>query len=155
MSNEHLPVGVIAYREYEIPAPGRGTASIAFTLRRADATPVGDFACRADAWAHGMVSVVDYPGIPYDPVIWLQTHTHLHLTAADHDRDLGDEQTQLIGRYLAVFFSDLAPIAPELAAIHAGSDGRDSARRRASVAEGRRQARRADRAGSTIPTAGN
>jgi hypothetical protein len=155
MSNEHLPVGVIAYREYEIPAPGRGTASIAFTLRRADATPVGDFARRPDAWAHGMVSVVDYPGIPYDPVIWLQTHTHLHLTAADHDRDLGNEQTQLIGRYLAVFFSDLAPIAPELAAIYAGSDGRASAPRHASVAEGRQQGRRAGRAGSAILTTGS
>src|SRR4051812_24379951 len=115
--SDNLPAAVIAYREYVIPAPGGGTANIAFTLRRAGTAPPGDFAPRTDARAHGLVSLVDYPGAPRHPAMWEQSDSGLRLTAADQDRDLSPEISQLIARYLAVFFNDVAAVAPDLAAV--------------------------------------
>src|SRR3954471_10722397 len=115
--SDNLPAAVIAYREYEIPAPGGGTANVAFTLRRAGTSPPDDFTPRADARAHGLVSLVDYPGAPRHPAMWEQSDNGLRLTAADQDRDLGPEISQLIARYLAVFFNDVAAVAPDLPAV--------------------------------------
>ena len=111
MSNDDLPDGVLAYREYEIAAPGGGTASIAFTLGRADAdTAAADFARNAEARAHGLVSVLYYPGAPQHPAIWLQTEAGLGISVADEDGDLSDDLRQVVARCLAMFFNDIAAI---------------------------------------------
>jgi len=125
MSDDDLPDGVLAYREYEIAAPDGGTASIAFTLGRADAdTGTADFARQAEARAHGLVSVLHYPGAPRHPAIWLQTEAGLGISVADEDGDLSDDLRQIVARCLAMFFNDIAAIAPELAAIPLKADGR-------------------------------
>ena len=125
MNDDDLPDGVLAYREYEIAAPDGRTGSIGFTLGRADAdSPAADFARQAQARAHGLVSILDYPGAPRHPAIWLQTEAQLGISVADEDEELSDDLRQIVARYLAVFFNDIAAIAPELAAIPLKSDGR-------------------------------
>jgi len=55
-------------------------------------------------------------------VVWLQLPTQLALTVADGDEDLGEDLKQIIARYLIQFIADIAPVAPELAALHFESE---------------------------------
>ncbi|HEY6980599.1 hypothetical protein [Reyranella sp.] len=113
-----LPDGAIAYREYEVPMPDGTTANLAFTLgdMTADSIPA-EFARRQGALAYGLVSVIDVPGAPRHALIWLQGRTPLALTVADEDSDLGEPLQQAIARCMAVFFADIAPVAPQIAAL--------------------------------------
>ena len=125
MADNHLPAGVVAYREYEVPLAQGGTASMAFTLVRRDAESfASDVARSLQAGAYGFVSILDYPGAPRHPVVWLQLPTQLALMVADGDDDLSQDLKQIIARRLLQFISDIAPIAPDLAALHFESEGR-------------------------------
>jgi hypothetical protein len=72
----------------------------------------------------GLVSIRGLPDAPRYPVIWVNTDAKVGVTVADEDDDLSPELKQIISRYLAVFFNDIASIAPELAALELASDGR-------------------------------
>ena len=124
MDDNHLPAGAVAYREYEVPLAQGGTASLAFTLAGQDANSVVfDVARSLQAVAYGFVSILDYPGAPRHPVVWLQLPTQLALMVADGDEDLSQDLKQIIARRLMQFISDIAPIAPQLAALHFKSVG--------------------------------
>jgi hypothetical protein len=113
-----FPDGAIAYREYEVPMPDGTTASLAFTLGdiTIDSVPA-NFAREHGALAYGLVSVIDVPEAPQFPLVWTQNQTQLALAVADEDNDLSDSLKQVIARYIAIFFADIAPIAPQLAAL--------------------------------------
>jgi hypothetical protein len=120
---DDLPDDAVAYREYEISLPDGGRASVAFTLGAPDLDTVPATMARVHgALAYGLISIADYPGAPEYPMVWLQTKTELGITVADDDEDLADPLKRMIARYLAVFFADIAPIAPELAALKLKSD---------------------------------
>jgi hypothetical protein len=119
MDDSHLAAGVVAYREYEVALAQGGTASMTFTLASRNAeSVVSDVARSLQAGAYGFVSILDYPGAPRHPVIWLQLPTQFALMVADGDEDLSPDLKQIIARRLMKFISDIAPIAPELAALH-------------------------------------
>jgi len=124
MNDNDLPAGAVAYREYQVPLVEGGAASLAFTLGRTDIDSVAaELAHSVGARAYGLVSLVGYPGAPRYPVVWLQLPTQLALTVADGDEDLGEDLKQIIARYLIQFIADIAPVAPELAALHFESEG--------------------------------
>jgi hypothetical protein len=124
MEDYGLPDGAVAYREYEVPLAEGGNASMGFTLARRDADSIASDLARAlHARAYGFVSILDYPAAPRHPVVWLQLPTQLALTVADGDEDLSEDLKQIIARYLIQFIRDIAPIAPELAALHFENPG--------------------------------
>jgi len=122
--HERHPVGAVAYREYEVPLADGGNASMAFMLAHQDADSIAsDLARAVHARAYGFVFIRDYPGGPRYPVVWLQMPTQLALTVANGDEDLSEDLKQIIVRHLIQFFRDIAPIAPELAALHFENEG--------------------------------
>lgn len=128
MSNDNRQPDALAYGEYEVPLPGGGTASVAFTLGRAEAgTVAAAYARKANARAHGLVSLVGYPRAPRYPAIWIQSGRDLGITVADADRGFTDELNRMIAPYLAAFLSDVAPIAPMLAAVPTKSNDPEAA----------------------------
>ena len=119
MNDNGLPAGAVAYREYEVPLAEGGNASMAFMLAHKDADSIAsDLARAVHARAYGFVLIRDYPAAPRYPVVWLQLPTQLTLTVADGDDDLSEDLKQIIARHLMQFIRDIAPIAPELAALH-------------------------------------
>jgi hypothetical protein len=123
--DDDLPDGALAYREYEVTTPSGESGSLALTLGDADADFMpARFAKHAGARAFGLVSILGFSDAPRYPVIWLQMESQIGVTVADGDDDLSPELRQIIARYLAVFFNDIAPVAPELAALELQSDGR-------------------------------
>ena len=66
------------------------------------------------ATGFGVISFVGLPGAPERPMMWTQTPTDTVMTVADGDRKPNGELQHLIARYLATYFSDIAPLAPEL-----------------------------------------
>jgi len=122
--DDDLPRGTVAYREYEATIHG-ATGSLAFTLGDPDAdTMPARFAKYAGAHAFGLISLLGFPNAPRRAVIWLQTAEQLGVTVSDEDEQLSDDLKQLIARQIAVFFQDIAPIAPELAVIRLKADRR-------------------------------
>jgi hypothetical protein len=113
-----------SYREYEMTSE-HGNGSIAFTLGdlNADTMPAR-FAKHVGAEAFGLVSILGFPEAPVRPVIWVLVNQKLGITVADEDRDLTDALKLIVARYIAVFFNDIADIAPELATIRLRTDGR-------------------------------
>jgi hypothetical protein len=67
-----------------------------------------------DALGFGVISFEGLPGAPQRPMMWTQTPTDTVMTVADHDRQPDGELQRLIARYLGIYFSDIAAIAPEL-----------------------------------------
>jgi hypothetical protein len=106
----------MAYAEYEIPVPGGGTASVAFTLSRLEGDGmVAEVGRLKGAQACGMLSILDYPGAPRHPAIWMRTDGELTLLVAEEDGEIDAAVRQVIDRYIEAFFAEIAPIAPELA----------------------------------------
>ena len=62
----------------------------------------------------GVVSFEGLPGAPERSMLWTQTPTDTVMTVADGDRQPNSELQHLIARYLAIYFLDIAEIAPEL-----------------------------------------
>ena len=67
-----------------------------------------------EAIGFGIVSFAGLPGSPERSMLWTQTPTDTVMTVADGDRQPSGELQRLIARYLAVYFSDIGMIAPEL-----------------------------------------
>ncbi|WP_428660832.1 hypothetical protein [Reyranella sp.] len=67
-----------------------------------------------DAVGFGVISFAGLPNAPTRSMMWTQTPTDTVMTVADQDQQPGGELQRLIARYLAIYFSDIAAIAPEL-----------------------------------------
>lgn len=116
--DEELPEGTIAVRVYVTPSPTGHSAVIAFTLADKDAdTLQAKFARETGAVAYGLVSIVGWPDAPEYPMIWTHDRTQFGIVVADEDTDLDEETQAIIARYLAVFFKDIADVAPELGSL--------------------------------------
>jgi hypothetical protein len=113
-----LPEGSIAYREYEVTMPDFSKANLGFTLGDKNADRLeARFAAKTGALAFGLVSVVGVPDAPQYPVVWTHNHTQLGITVAEEDKEMSKELKVVVARYIAVFFADIADVAPELAAL--------------------------------------
>jgi len=118
MSNTHRPSDALAYGEYEVPTPGGGKASLAFTLRRTDSeSVVAGYARMTSASAHGSVSLVGYPGAEHCSGLWVQAGSRIGLTIDDGHSPFAPELDRVIVPYLAQFLSEVGPIAPLVAAL--------------------------------------
>ena len=67
-----------------------------------------------NAIGFGVVSFEGLPGAPERSMLWTQTPTDTVMTVADGDRQPSGDLQRLIARYLSIYFSDIASIAPEL-----------------------------------------
>jgi hypothetical protein len=104
-----------ANRQYEVSLPSGTKGSMSFAL--GDLALDNAFTRHArslNALGYGVVSFEGLPGAPQRPMMWTQTPTDTVMTVADHDRQPDGELQRLIARYLAIYFSDIATIAPEL-----------------------------------------
>jgi hypothetical protein len=104
-----------AGREYEVSLPDGTKGRLGFAL--------GDLAldnaltrhARAlNALGFGVISFEGLPGAPKSSMLWTQTPTDTVMTLADGDRQPDGEMQHLIARYIAIYFADIAAIAPEL-----------------------------------------
>jgi hypothetical protein len=123
MKDEDFRAGAIVYKEYEVARPDGGTASLVFTLGRADADSfAARFARSHGAQAYGLVWVLNYPDAPQHPMVWVKTEAHLGLGLAREDGALRDDLEEIVRRHFPVFFNDIAEIAPELASLRLTSN---------------------------------
>ena len=67
-----------------------------------------------NALGFGVISFEGLPGAPERLMMWTQTPTDTVMTVADGDLQPNSELQHLIARHLAIYFSDIAAIAPEL-----------------------------------------
>jgi hypothetical protein len=104
-----------AGREYEVSLPDGSRGKLGFAL--GDLALDNAFTRHArslNALGFGVVSFAGLPGAPERSMLWTQTSTETVMTVADGDRQPNSELQHLIARYLAIYFSDIATIAPEL-----------------------------------------
>ena len=104
-----------ASRAYEVSLPDGTKGRLGFAL--GDLALDNAFTRHArslNAVGFGVVSLEGLPGAPERSMLWTQTPTDTVMTLADGDRQPSGELQRLIARYLAVYFSDIAAIAPEL-----------------------------------------
>jgi hypothetical protein len=102
-------------REYEVSLPNGVKGKLAFAL--GDLALDNAFTRHArslDAIGFGVISFAGLPGAPERSMLWVQTPTDTVMTMADGDRQPTGELQRLIARYLAIYFSEIAAIAPEL-----------------------------------------
>jgi hypothetical protein len=104
-----------AGREYAVALADGSRGRLGFAL--------GDFgldnaftrhARSLNALGFGVISFAGLPDAPERAMMWVQTPTDTVMTVADGDLQPNSELQHLIARYLAVYFSDIAAIAPEL-----------------------------------------
>ena len=116
--NDNVPEGTLAYREYELQAPGGTLASAAFTLSDLSVDNVAsEFAKRIDAVAFGLISVMGWPGGPRMPIVWVQLSTRVGLCPMDFDDVIPSDLQPVLARLIAIFFCDIAVEAEELAGL--------------------------------------
>jgi hypothetical protein len=104
-----------AGREYEVSLPDGTKGKLGFAL--GDLALENAFTRHArslNAVGFGVISFVGLPDAPRSSMLWAQTPTDTVMTLADGDRQPSGELQRLIARYLAIYFSDVAAIAPEL-----------------------------------------
>jgi hypothetical protein len=104
-----------AGREYEVSLPDGTQGKLGFAL--GDLSVDNAFTRHArslEAIAFGLISFEGLPGAPQRPMLWTQTPTDVVMTLADLDQQPSGELQRLVARYLAIYFSDIAAIAPEL-----------------------------------------
>ena len=108
------------YHEYEVRLSDSSNATIAFTLGDPEIDPAqAAVANKLGAVAYGLVSLSGYPDGPSRPLFWMQTTTKFGIVvAAQDDDDWGEEVSVIICLYARTFFTDIAPYAPELSALH-------------------------------------
>jgi hypothetical protein len=103
----------VAMREYRTLLADGTVADIALTLSDLNDETISDrFARAQNAVAYGVVSILGVEGAPQYPAIWLQLADQIAITVADEDPDLTPELKEVVARYLAVFFADIAEVAP-------------------------------------------
>jgi hypothetical protein len=104
-----------AGREYEVVLVDGITGKLGFALGDLGLDNAFTRHARSlDAVGFGVISFAGLPGAPERPMMWTQTPTDTVMTVADRDRQPNGELQRLIARYLAIYFSDIASIAPEL-----------------------------------------
>jgi len=104
-----------AGREYEVALPDGTRGKLGFALGDLDLDNAFTRHARTlGAVGFGVISFEDIPDAPKRSMMWTQTPTDTVMTVADQDRQPGGELQRLIARYLAIYFSDIAAIAPEL-----------------------------------------
>jgi hypothetical protein len=118
MTGHDFPGHAHAYREYALMLPDGSKMTIAVTLGDLEADTIpARFARAHDGVAHGLVSVLDMPGAPELPIVWVVNASELILASAPGDREMSADLDALIGEHLGLFFVQTAPYAPELAGI--------------------------------------
>jgi hypothetical protein len=118
ITNQDFPSEALAYREYALAVSDGSTITMAITLGDPEAdTMPGRFAREHQALAYGLVSVLDMPGAPKFPIVWMVSSDQLILAKSTDDADIPAELQELIGLYLGLFFVQTAPFAPQLAGI--------------------------------------
>jgi len=117
--------GALAYRSYQVTDAAAGAAGrISITLGRPAADTLSSrFAAHVGAEAYGLISIVGLDDVPVHPVICLWTEETLGIATLDESDELNELSKHLVAHYLAVFFSDIGPIAPELKAVRAALTG--------------------------------
>ena len=104
-----------AGRRYEVSVPDGGRGTLSFAL--------GDLALENAFTRHtrslkalgfGVISFEGLPEAPASSMMWIQTPTDTVMTVADGDKQPSGALQRTIARYLAVYFADIAAIAPEL-----------------------------------------
>ena len=104
-----------ANREYEVSLRDGTRGKLGFAL--GDLALDNAFTRHArslNALGFGIVSFAGLAGAPERSILWTQTPTDTAMTLADGDRQPDTELQHLIAKYLAIYFSDIATIAPEL-----------------------------------------
>ncbi|MBS0540001.1 MAG: hypothetical protein JSR47_14645 [Proteobacteria bacterium] len=104
-----------ANREYEVTTPEGGKGRLGFAL--GDLAQDNAFTRHArslGALGFGVISFAGIPGAPQSSMLWTQTATDTAMTVADGDRQPSGELQRLIAKYIAIYFADIAAIAPEL-----------------------------------------
>jgi hypothetical protein len=115
ISFKNPPMFRDAGREYDVSLPDGTKGKLGFAL--GDLALDNAFSRHArslQAIGFGVVSFAGLPGAPQSSMLWTQTPTDTVMTLADGDRQPRGELQRLIARYLAIYFSDIAAIAPEL-----------------------------------------
>jgi hypothetical protein len=116
VTDREVPLeGSLAYIEYQIFMPDRYVGTLAFTLGdlTVDSAPA-KFARSHGALAYGLVAALDVPEAPELPMIWTQENQAVTVTSAVEDREITADLKTILGRMIAIFFADIASIAPEL-----------------------------------------
>ena len=122
-SEDELRPGTRAYREYDFALEGE-SGSIAITLGRLDADTVyGRFARYAGARAYGLVSILGQSSASLSPLIWVQIGSKLGVTS-EGDGVMSPALKSIVALYLARFFNEIAPNAPELASFSVQAERR-------------------------------
>ncbi len=104
-----------AGREYEVSMPDGTKGKLGFALGDLELdNALTRHARSLDAVGFGVISFAGLPNAPTRSMMWTQTPTDTVMTVADQDQQPGGELQRLIARYLAIYFSDIAAIAPEL-----------------------------------------
>jgi hypothetical protein len=104
-----------AGREYEVSLRDGTKGRLGFAL--GDLALDNAFTSHArslNALGFGIISFAGLPGAPQRSMLWTQTPTETVMTLADGDRQPESELQHLIAKYIAIYFSDIAAIAPEL-----------------------------------------
>ena len=116
--NDHVPVGTLAYREYELHASDGTLASVAFTLSDFSVQNVAsEFAKQTDAVAFGWISVSNWPGGPRMPMVWVHRSTQVGLCPTDPNDNIPNDLQTALARYIPIFFRDISVEAEELAGL--------------------------------------
>jgi hypothetical protein len=117
-NDDALPVGSLAYRKYEFTLNGED-GSIALTLGDPNsADPIAVFAIQAAvAINFGMINVLGYSDGPSRTLVWALTSTELMMIPSDEDDDVSPGLHDVISKCLAMFFDEVAPLAPDLAGL--------------------------------------
>ena len=104
-----------ANREYEVSLRDGTKGKLGFAL--GDLALDNAFTRHArslNALGFGIISFAGLAGAPERSMLWTQTPTDTAMTLADGDRQPDTELQHLIAKYLAIYFADIAAIAPEL-----------------------------------------
>ncbi len=104
-----------AGREYDVSLRDGSRGKLGFAL--GDLALDNAFTRHArslNALGFGIISFAGLPGAPERSMLWTQTPTDTAMTLADGDRQPDTELQHLIAKYLAMYFADIASIAPEL-----------------------------------------
>lgn len=104
-----------ASREYEVTTPAGGKGRLGFAL--GDLAQDNAFTRHArslDALGFGVISFAGIPDAPKNSMLWVQTPTDTAMTVADGDMQPSGELQRLIAKYIAIYFKEIAAIAPEL-----------------------------------------
>jgi hypothetical protein len=119
MSEASRSLDAMAYGQYEIPLPGGGSASAAFSLGRPQSgTDAATLSSQGETDAHGRVSLVGYPGaLATHSAAWVRIGGSVHFTVREDAPVSAHELHRMLTPYLARFLLDVAPIAALVGAL--------------------------------------